>query len=108
MSGKPTKKVNPERQRRRFSREFKLEAVRLLESGQKPATQLALELGVQRGQLYKWQGQLARSGTLHAGPGRPKLEEESELTRLKRELRRVTEERDILKKAQSYFAKHRR
>ena len=108
MSGKQTTKVNPERQRRRFSREFKLEAVRLFESGQKPATQLALQLGVQRNQLYKWQAQLARSGTLHAGPGRPKLEEESELSRLRRELKRVTEERDNLKKAHEYFAKHRR
>ena len=108
MSGKQTNKVNPERQRRRFSTEFKFEAVRLLESGQKPATQLALELGVARNRLYKWQAQLARSGTLRAGPGRPSLEEESELSRLKRELKRVTEERDILKKAQKYFAKHRR
>ncbi len=41
---KSPKKVNPERQRTRFTKEFKLEAVRLLELGQKPATQLALEL----------------------------------------------------------------
>ena len=108
MSGKQIRKVNPESQRRRYSKEFKIEAVRLLEAGQKPATQLALELGIRRNQLYKWQAQLARSGTLHAGPGRPALEEESELTRLKRELKRVTEERDILKKARTYFAKHRR
>ena len=43
--GKERSKVNPERQRTRFSKEFKLEAVRLLELGQKPATQLALGLG---------------------------------------------------------------
>lgn len=41
---------NPERKRVRFSKEFKLEAVRLLELGQKPATQLALELGIARNQ----------------------------------------------------------
>jgi transposase-like protein len=41
--GKPNQKVNPERQRARFTKEFKLEVVRLLELGQKPATQLALE-----------------------------------------------------------------
>lgn len=108
MSGKQISKVDPEGKRRRYSKEFKLEAVRLLEAGQKPATQLALELGIRRNQLYKWQAQLARSGTLQAGPGRPTLEEESELSRLKRELKRVTEERDTLKKAQRYFAKHRR
>ena len=43
--GKQNTKVNPERQRARFTKEFKLETVRLLELGQKPATQLALELG---------------------------------------------------------------
>ena len=54
-------KQNSERKRARFSKEFKLEAVRLLELGQEPATQLALELGIARNQLYKWQAQLVRS-----------------------------------------------
>src|SRR5213593_5144688 len=85
----------------------KLEAVRLLECGQKPATQLALELGVQRGQLYKWQAQVKAGGVLHAAPGRPKLADESELSRLRRENARLKEERDILKKATAYFAKRR-
>lgn len=53
MENKGASKVNPERQRQRFSAEFKREAVRLLELGQKPATQLALELGVARNRLYK-------------------------------------------------------
>ena len=48
--------------RQRFSKDFKLEAVRLLELGQKPAAQLALELGVRRNQLYKWKEQLAGKG----------------------------------------------
>lgn len=48
--GKERVKVNPERVRQRFSREFKLEAVRLLEQGGKPATLLAMELGIQN----KW------------------------------------------------------
>lgn len=48
MGSKETSKVNPERKRQRFSPEFKREAVRLLELGQKPAIQLALELGVAR------------------------------------------------------------
>jgi len=107
MEGKQGIKVNPERQRQRFTREFKLEAVRLLECGQKPATQLALELGVQRGQLYKWQAQVKAGGVLHAAPGRPKLADESELSRLRRENARLKEERDILKKANAYFAKRR-
>jgi transposase-like protein len=56
--GKERSKVNPERQRQRFSREFKLEAVRLLELRQKPGTQLSLELGIRRNLLYKWQKEL--------------------------------------------------
>ena len=105
--GKPSQKVNPERQRARFTKEFKLEVVRLLELGQKPATQLALELGVARNQLYKWQAQLHKTGAPSAfrGPGRKPLDEHTELERLKRELKHVTEERDILKKAAAYFAK---
>ena len=105
--GKPNTKVNPERKRTRFTKEFKLEAVRLLELGQKPATQLALELGLARNQLYKWQAQLQQTGAsrVFRGPGRKPLSEQTELERLKRELKRVTEERDILKKAAAYFAK---
>lgn len=105
--GKPKNKFNPERQRTRFSKEFKLEAVRLLELGQKPATQLALELGIARNQLYKWQEQLKKSGAdaVFRGPGRKPLDAQSEIERLKRELQQVTEERDVLKKAAAYFAK---
>lgn len=105
--GKPNNKRNPERQRTRFSKEFKIEVVRLLELGQKPPTQLALELGIQRNQLYKWQEQLKKAGSEAAfrGPGRKPLDAQDEIERLKRELRQVTEERDILKKAAAYFAK---
>jgi transposase len=105
--GKQKNKQNPERQRTRFSKEFKLEAVRLLELGQKPAAQLALELGIQRNQLYKWQEQLKKSNADAAfrGPGRKALDQQGEIERLRRELKQVTEERDILKKAAAYFAK---
>jgi transposase len=91
----------------RFSKEFKLEAVRLLELGQKPATDLAMELGIARNQLYKWQKQLGKVGTEHAfrGPGRKPGDERDEVERLRAELKRVTEERDILKKAAAYFAR---
>ena len=104
---KRVQKVNPERKRKTFNKEFKLEAVRLLELGQKPAAQLALELGIERNQLYKWQAQLQKSGRAQAfrGPGQKPLDERSELERVKRELKKVTEERDILKKAAAYFAK---
>lgn len=104
--GKERGKLNSERQRQRFSREFKLEAVRLLELGQKPATQLALELGMRRNQLYKWQKELSGKGEqAFRGQGRKPLDQRGEVERLKAELKQVTEERDILKKAVAYFAK---
>lgn len=100
-------KTNPQRKRIQHSKEFKLEAIRQLVLGQKSGTQLALELGIARNQLYKWQAQLDKKGKDQAfrGPGKKPLEERSEIERLQAELKRVTEERDILKKAAAYFAK---
>ena len=100
-------KQDSERKRERYSREFKLEAVRPLELGQKPATELALELGIARNQLYKWQTQLGKVGKERAfhGSGRKPEDERSENERLRAELKRVIEERDILKKAAAYFAR---
>lgn len=94
--------------RRRFDKAFKVEAVRLLERREKPASQLAVELGVARNQLYKWQEQLRQHGeAAFAGPGGKPLSQRSEVDRLRRELAKVTEERDILKKAAAYFTKVR-
>ncbi|HSB96545.1 MAG TPA: transposase [Spongiibacteraceae bacterium] len=105
--GKPRAKSNPERTRMRYSREFKLEAIRLLESGQMPVAQLALQLGVARNKLYQWRDQLRKSGETEAfsGSGRRPLQDRSEVDRLREALKRVTEERDILKKAAAYFAR---
>jgi transposase len=92
-----------------FSREFKLEALRRLAAKEKPATQLAAELGIRRNMLVKWREQLRTKGeAAFRGAGRPASGEQSEVARLRAELERVTEERDILKKAAAYFAKRRR
>ena len=92
--------------RKSFSKEFKREAVRLLSEGHKPATEIALELGVRRNQLYKWRDQLEQTGDV-ARPkrGRPKKSEQSEATHLREENCRLREENDILKKAAAYFAR---
>lgn len=91
--------------RKSFTAEFKREAVRLLESTQKPAADLARELGIRRNQLYKWKEQLSRRGQ-QAFPGHGhRIESGDELSRLRQELERVKEERDLLKKAAAYFAK---
>ena len=94
------------KQRTKISREFKLEAVRLLALGEKPASQLALELGIPRNKLYAWRATLSKSGDeAFKGHGRKAAAKDSEVARLRRELARVTEERDILKKAAAYFAR---
>ena len=105
--GRAKGKVNAERERQRYSREFKLEAVRQLERGEKTGVQLALELGIKRDLLYRWRDDLQENGEGGAfrGPGRPPGDQQSEITRLKKEVERLTEERDILKKAAAYFAK---
>ena len=91
--------------RKTFSKEFKTEAVRLLETSGKPAADIARELGVQRNQLYKWQEQLRAKGE-DAFPGKGyRTEKDDEIARLKRELERVKEERDIVKKAAQHFAR---
>jgi transposase len=75
----------------------------LLKQSGRPAAELARELGVPRNRLYKWATQLDTHGAF-PGSGR-QANAAAELARLKRDLARVTEERDILKKAAAYFAK---
>ncbi len=92
--------------RQTFTREFKVEAVRLLEEGKKPAADLARELGVRRNQLYKWKEHLGKRGdTAVAGCGSRKESAAGEIARLKKELAQVKEENEILKKAAAFFAR---
>ena len=89
-----------------FTKEFKLEAVRLMKESDRPALEIALELGVRRNQLYKWAEQLEEKGEAALkGKGRPKKEDQSELSTLKQENEKLREEVEILKKAAAYFAK---
>lgn len=94
-------------QRKSYPEEFKLEAVRLLEEGDQSPSELALDLGVRRNQLYKWQQQLRErgDGAFKHKVGRPKKEDQSEASRLRQENKRLREENEILKKAAAYFAK---
>jgi len=94
--------------RQTFSREFKLEAVRLMEEGRKPPAELARELGIRRNQLYKWKDTADKNGvSAFPGPGRPALRgtEVEETRLLRKELIRVKEENEILKKAAAFFAR---
>ena len=86
--------------RRRFSEEFKREAVRLAFESDRRVTEVARELDVRPDMLRRWRKKLASEGV------KPRASEQ-EVTRLRRELREVREERDILKKALAIFS-HRR
>lgn len=95
------------RTRKTFSPEFKREAVRLLESGDKESAQLARELGVRRNQLYKWQKEIRQYGQ-EAFPGqgqRTRNPATNETAALKAENKKLREENEILKKAALYFAR---
>lgn len=92
--------------RKTFTREFKLQALRLLDSGEKKPADLARELGVPRNRLYKWREALAAKGDESVFPGSGRRRgPDAELAALKRENARLKEENDILKKAARYFAK---
>ena len=89
--------------RTQYTAEFKTEAVKqILEKGH-PATEVSSRLGVPVGLLYTW-ARKARGFAEEPPPDDLKALQ-AEMTKLKAELRRTTEERDILKKAAAYFAK---
>lgn len=78
-------------------------SVRLSAHGTKTAAMVATELGIDPHQLYRWRRQLERDGvTAFRGNGTINSHDE-EVHRLRRELKRVTEERDFLKKANGEF-----
>lgn len=90
----------------RYTKEFKIEAVRMMRESNRPASEIAMELGIRRNQLYKWAEQLDSKGeSAFKGSGRPTKENQSELTTLKQENERLKEELEILKKAAAYFAR---
>ena len=92
-------------ERRTFTREFKLEAVKLIEERGVTVAQAARDLGVHGTVLRRWvQESAADSQQAFPGQGQTKPEQ-AELARLRREVIKLTAERDILKKAAAYFAK---
>ena len=89
-----------------YPKEFKLEAIRLMEESERPASEIAMTLGIRRNQLYKWKEQMNKKGDVpSAKKGRPKKEDQSETAKLRQENKRLKEENEILKKAAVFFAK---
>ena len=90
--------------RRSYTREFKIEALRLLESSGKSAAQIERDLGIGSGCLTRWKSEMTAAGDL-AFPGHGRLTPDQERIRqLERENEVLRRERDILKKAVAIFS----
>ena len=93
------------KQRKTYTREFKVEAVRLLEESELSTQQMAEELGVSTSTLGRWRREL-KWDPEQAFPGNGKLKSrDQEVEQLRRELHRVRQERDILKKTLVIFSR---
>jgi transposase len=101
--------------RRNFTDEFKAETVALLESSDRPLSQVAQELGIEQSVLRAWRRKLRPSGAQssrlttsagnsHVATAPAITADQAEIRRLRRELDRVQMERDILKKAIGIFS----
>src|SRR4051794_21805028 len=91
------------RKRRRFTAEFKAEAVKRLLDGGKGRSEAATELGISPGQLSGWPNEHLAAGSAEALAARKA--EQAEAQRLKREVKRLEEEGEILRKAAAFFAR---
>lgn len=91
--------------RRQYTREFKLEAIRLIKDRGVSVVQAARDLDIGEGVLRRWLREVG-GDPQHAFPGQGQLKpEQLELERLRREVIKLKAERDILKKAAAYFAR---
>jgi len=86
---------------KRYTDEFKIEAVKQVTERGYSVADVAQRLGITTHSLYAWKIKLDRPELVQ----QTELNQNAEIRRLKAELKRMTEERDILKKAAAYFAK---
>jgi transposase len=91
------------RTRRRFTAEFKVEAVKRLLEGGRGLSEIATELGLSPGQLSAWRNEQLAAGSTEALAQRKA--EQAETQRLRREVKRLEEEVEILRKAAAFFAR---
>ena len=91
--------------RRKYTREFKLEAIGLIRDRGVSVGQASRDLGIHENTLRAWLKDFA-ADPQHSFPGHGQMKPEAaEIARLKREVAKLKAERDILKKAAAYFAK---
>ena len=93
-----------EKKRTTYTKEQKADAVRLVQVSGQSIGRTARELGIPENTLQNWVRQ-AKTDAGEGPEGAYTTEEKAELRRLRKELRKVTMERDFLKKAAAYFAK---
>ncbi len=93
--------VGEQGKKKRFDRDFKISAVKMVTEGGHKAAEVARSLGIHQNQLYNWKRKFSDQGE-KAFPGKGHL---TELAALRRKLRDVEMERDILKKAVGIFSK---
>jgi transposase len=93
------------RTRKKYDRQFKLDAVRMITEGGKSTASVARDLGIAATQLQRWKKEFSEKPE-HAFPGKGRASTENkELEDLRKELARVKEEREILKKVVGVFSK---
>ena len=94
------------KKRRAYPKEFKLEAAQLARESEQSVAEVARDLGIAPSLLHRWIKQVEGRDPARVFPGNGKLEApEDEVRRLRRELERVKQERDFLKKAAAFFAR---
>src|SRR5688572_11286137 len=96
----------PKQKRKRYTAEFRAEAVRLLEADPRPRAEVASDLGIDRSILYRWQRALGGSTNQVGSSGEVlSADEREELRRLRKQVAQLQMDREILKKAAAFFAK---
>ena len=94
-------------ERRKYSKEFKLEAIRMCEKGERSIAEIERELGITAGLLWKWKANLAgQPKKEEAFPGNGRLPDtESRIRQLERENALLKQDKEILKKVLEMFSK---
>lgn len=97
--------MEPKRSYRTFDKDFKINAVKLILEGSRSMSKIANEIGISPNTLTNWKKDYLKDKE-NSFPGKGyQKPDDAELTRLRRQLARVTQERDILKKAIAVFTK---
>ena len=94
-------------ERRKYSKEFKIEAIRMVENGGKPLAEIERDLGISKGLLWKWKESLRRQPRQgEAFPGNGRLTEtEARIRQLERENAMLKQDKEILKKVLVMYSK---